>query len=132
MHTNHFEHWPQMGKMSFGPMMELNGITTRLCSEIARENLQAINEWMHTVTEHTQNLSQAKGLEEVLALQARFASQTAPHICQHTQHVMETVMEGMAEYRKCFEKGMEKGMNEYTKEKKSMQEKAQHSTQHHK
>jgi phasin family protein len=119
MHPNYFEQWPKAKNFSLEPIMELNGITTKLCSEIAKENFQAMNEWMQSMTEHTQNLSRVKGIEEFMELQSRFASKTTPQICQHAQHVLDTMMESASEYNKWFEKGF----SEFSKESKVMQEK---------
>lgn len=127
MHTNYFEHWPQLGKDSFEPWMEMNGITSRTMSELTRANLEAINEWMQCFSEHTHNLSRAKGIEEMMSLQTGFTSKIARDMCQCTQQNIEAIMQGMTECKKCFEKGW----GEFSKEKKSS-EKGQHFSQHHK
>lgn len=90
------------------PMIEFNGITTRLYSEIARENLKMMNELMQCGVEQLQGLSHARGLEEVLSIHSKTMAKAAPQLFQHTQQILDTLVESAGEYSRIFEKGIQK------------------------
>ena len=103
--------------------MEINAISMRVCGELAKENMEAMSELMQSYSEQMQDLSHAKGLDDVARLQARWASKTAPQFYQRAQRMLETMMEGATEYQKCFEKNTNKVTSKVKDEFKKTQEK---------
>src|ERR1700722_18620188 len=82
-----FEQWQQQSKFSLAPMMEFQAITTRLLGELARQNLKTLNALAQCATEQMQDLSHAKGVDDVVHSQARSASRAAPEVYEHAQKV---------------------------------------------
>lgn len=112
MATSIFEQWSQAGKFSLEPMLEFSQIAMRLCGDISKENMKAFNELMQNNTEQLQSLCQAKGLEDVMAIQSRWAAKTGPQFYQHAQHVLDRMLESASECSKL----VEKGMHQYSKD----------------
>lgn len=122
MSTPYNDQWSQSTKNLFEPLIELNSITTRMCSELARENLKAIHDLMQSSAEHMQGLSHVRGFEDVMSVQARAVANITPKVYQYSQQILDTVMEGISEYNKFFERSMFHAV----KEAKTMQEKTYH------
>ncbi|MBN9286656.1 MAG: hypothetical protein BGO43_10880 [Gammaproteobacteria bacterium 39-13] len=117
MPVSFFEHLPQTGKSMIEPMMAFNQVTARLYTDITRENIKAMTEFMHLQTEHMQRLGHMRKMEDVLNLQAEWMEKMAP-LGEHAQHIMDLMLQGAEDYSRCFEKGLQQA----TKESKNMQD----------
>jgi len=120
------EHWPQAAKMSMEPLMELNGITTRMCTDIARQNLKTMNDIMQCHAEQMQGMSHARGMEDMINAYSRWCAKVSAPLTQHTQNVLDTMLESASEYSKWWEKGL----HHMSQQTKTMQEKAEKVMKH--
>lgn len=108
-------------------LIEWNGITTRLYSELARKNLKVMNELVQCGVEEMQGLSQARGIEEVLRVLSQSASKTSPTIFQHAQSVLDTLLSTASEYNRLIEEGAAKTskmVGKFAQDTKAYQDKA--------
>ncbi|MFI4937591.1 MAG: phasin family protein [Candidatus Berkiellales bacterium] len=130
MPSTYFDQWSQSNKNTLAPLLELNGIATKMCGEIIRENLKTMNEIMQTGAEGMQEISHANGLPAVFSANSRCVAKLAPKMMEHTQHVLDTMMEGANAYQKWLEKGVEqfqeqgKAMTEKMAEKMTFKERS--------
>ena len=110
MAFSYFDQFSQMPAkfMNMEPFMAATGITTRLYSDIARENLKAMNELMQCSVEQLQGLSNARGLEEVVSVQSKAINKATPQLFQHAQQVLDLMMASATEYSKLYEKNFAK------------------------
>jgi hypothetical protein len=89
-------------------MIELNNINMRLYGDVARENIKAINDLVLCHAEHVQQLSQAKKLEEVMAIQADLITNVSKPLNTYAQHMLNAMLESASIYSKWMEKGYQK------------------------
>ena len=118
------EQLTHFNKLSLRPLIELNGITTRMYGEITRENLNALNEIFQGNTQHAHDISHAKGLEEIISVNSKYASKMAPRMFEHAQHVLDTLLESANQYQSWFESYVKL----YQHEGKAVVEKIQQAT----
>lgn len=85
-------------------IFELNAISTRIWSEMARQGLQVSNDWIKSSGDHIQNLSKTKGVEEVVSLNTQWLKKMAPNAIEHAQMGLDTVMEGIQELQQWSQK----------------------------
>lgn len=103
MFGSYFDQWPKTNHALLEPWTELNGVTTRLCGELARENLSAMTQFMQSNAEQFQALGQAKGMEDFVEIQKRWTNEVPPKLQQHAQTMLHTMASGLAEYQKIFQ-----------------------------
>jgi hypothetical protein len=89
-------------------LIEMNGITTRLYSELTRQNLRLINRVMQCGFEEMQDLTQARGFDDALKVMSQSASKISPPILEHAQSVMDALINTAGEYNRLLEEGMAK------------------------
>lgn len=107
-HQQMFDQWSkQSAKVSLAPILELNSITTKLCAELFKQNIQAITELAQTGQEHLQTLAKAKGLDDALQTQTKFIAESTPQALKHAEQLIDTVLGSASEYREWFEHNME-------------------------
>jgi len=124
------ENWPQ-AKMSLEPYIEFNAITTRICGELARQNLKLMNELMQCSADQMQGMSHARDFEAVSSGYTRWCTRIAPQLTEHGQKVMDTMLTAVAEYNKWWEKELQR-FSEHTKAGQENIEKVmKQSHQHH-
>jgi phasin family protein len=119
MSVSQFDQWTQSGKHFYEPMVELNKINAHLCSEIARENVKAMSEFIQCNTQNLQSISSAKQFEDAMNNQVKNAADMSQRMGQHAQRIFDILLESTQEYGKWFEKSCQ----QCSKEAKSMQEK---------
>lgn len=134
LHQNPFAYFEQFTKTplqgfqgfqgsNMDAIIEMNGITTRLCSELARQNLKMMNELVQCNVEEMQGLSQARGMEEVLSVISQSAAKTSPAVFQHAQRVLDTLLSTASDYNQLIEEGMQKTTKATEKMYKNQQQK---------
>ena len=102
--TAFFDKWSQTETFSPETLMQMNAISMKIWGEVAKENLQAMTDFMQNYAEQMQDLSHAKGPDDVMRAQARLASKNGPQLFQRSQRLLETLMESTTEYQKCLKK----------------------------
>lgn len=107
MPSSMYDNWSQSQKVSLGPILELNNITTKLCGELIRQNLRAMSALAQSGQEQFQELSKAKGLNEAVQSQGQWIADTAPEAIKHAEKLLDTVLDSASEYRDWFENNME-------------------------
>lgn len=125
MSSTYHEQWSQNSKLAFAPILELGGITSNMCSELARHNLRMMNEMMQASAEQMQNLSRAKGLEEALRINSQYTAKIAPQMLHNAQYVLDTMLDSANQYQQWFEKSTE----QFQKQGKEVVEKVKEHVQ---
>ena len=127
MATSYFDQLSQNPNkfMNMEPVFAFNGITTRLYSELARENIQMMTELMQCGVEQMQGLSHARGFEEVMNVQSKTMAKATPQIIEHAQHMLDAMMTSATEYSKLFEKNVGKVCQVQTKAMQEVKDKVE-------
>ena len=112
MTSSVFDQWSQYSKFSLAPLLELNGITTRLCVELARQNIKVMNELMKSNSEQLNEMSHAKSLPDVMQAQTQWTNKTMPQLVEHAQVMLDAYVDGASEYCKWLEKGVSHFQNQ--------------------
>lgn len=90
-------------------LVELNNITTRLCSELARQNLKMMTDLVQCSVEEMQELSQTRGeMVETCHVLSKGAAKVSPTIFQHAHGVLDTLSIAAADYTHLMEENMVK------------------------
>ncbi|MBI2791592.1 MAG: phasin family protein [Gammaproteobacteria bacterium] len=108
MSASMFDQWPQANQSFLEPLIELNNINMRIYGDVARENIKAMNDLVLCHAEQVQQLSQAKKLEEVMAIQANLITNASKPLNTYAQHMLNTMLESASIYSKWLEKGYQK------------------------
>lgn len=103
-----FQGMPGLQGSHMDTLIEMNGITSRLYSELARQNLKVMNELVQYGVEEMQGLSQARGLDEILSVLSQGAAKASPTVFQHAQRVLDTLLTSASDYNRLFEENMAK------------------------
>lgn len=108
MSASMFDQWPQANQSFLEPLIELNNINMRIYGDVARENIKAMNDLVLCHAEQVQQLSQAKKLEEIMAIQANLITNASKPLNTYAQHMLNTMLESASIYSKWLEKGYQK------------------------
>jgi len=84
-----------------------NELATQLGSEIVRQQFKALNDLTQSCAEQMQQLSMAKGIDDVMATHSRFVAKSSPKFVAHAQDTLDALMNGALQYRKLLEKAFQ-------------------------
>lgn len=119
MAQHYFGQIPNINHFMSG-IMAMNKISAEVLSEIAKEQMKAQQSYLKCQSEHWQNLSHAKGMEEVLSLQAQHLQKISPQMFEHTQHIIDCLLAGAGKCSKIMEEGYQHIQGEISNDKGKM------------
>jgi len=98
-----FEQFNQSNRNVMAPIFELNGIHTRVCNEMARQYLKAMQDFIQCSAESMQQLSHARGLEEVMSALSKVPAKMGPQMLENAQKMIDTMTQSTTEYQEFFQ-----------------------------
>ena len=108
-------------------IVETHRILTLLLSELARLHLKALNELSQHGAQELQDLTKARGMEEVFQILSQGVAKASPIVLEHIQGVMETILSTASEYNRLLEESLMntgKAMSKFTPEKTAQRKQA--------
>ncbi|MGE3320334.1 MAG: phasin family protein [Candidatus Berkiella sp.] len=90
-----------------GSLLAFNDLATQWGNEMLRQQFKALNDVAQLSADQMHQLSMAKGLDDVMAIQSRFMAKSSPKFLGYMQDNVDFMMNGAAQYRKMLEKAFE-------------------------
>lgn len=87
-----------------GSVHEFNRVATEVSNNLMRHQWRALNDLMQCSTEQWQQLSRARGMEEIIASQSRFIAKTSPKLLSYAQDTLDCLNDAASQYRKIVTK----------------------------
>lgn len=98
-----FEQFNQGHQNAMAPLFELNGIHTRVCNDMARQYLKSMQDFIQCSAESMQQLSHARGLEEVMSALSKVPAKMGPQMLENSQKMLDTMTQSATEYQEFFQ-----------------------------
>lgn len=87
-----------------GSLFAFNELATQWGNEMLRQHFKALNDFAQVSADQMHQLSMAKGLDDVMAMQSRFLAKSSPKFLGYTQDSVDFMMNGAMQYRQWLEK----------------------------
>ncbi len=89
---------------SYEPVMLLNQMAAQVSNDLMRHQWRALNDWMQCNAEQWQQLSRARGVDELVATQSRFIAKSSPKLLGYAQDTLDCLVDAASQYRKIMVK----------------------------
>lgn len=87
-----------------GSIHEFNRVATEVSNNLIRHQWRALSDLFQCSTEQWQQLSRARGMDEIITSQSRFIAQSSPKFLSYAQDTLDCLNDAALQYRKIVTK----------------------------